>query len=495
VPISGSPVPPPRSAPPKQKPAAAPPAAPTIPVAMPVYNSPPATASAQELTADADNPFAAAFNTRKADDASSSMDLAFEPGSTGSAAEFRRNRPRRKRRGPSLLLIGLVAVIAVPVFCGGLGTAVAWYLRVFQGGDSGLGIADVPDTSGQLNFNFRKPGDPWQQDKDLQVKMKLHFAMKRTKPDDNFALLGRDYKTRTPSEAELREEALTRLKTYLPDSLETETKPASDKTHLGGQPARVLEFSGMDEQNVLMNGECYMLTYQGYAYWFFTWGPASERDAIQPEWDKLRKGFTIGNNRAGWTETGRATEIARNSSGSKIRFTLKPVKGLWKTEPLDNEDVRAHYEKADLVLIGTYPGEPKTQVKASTSATAQVVVLDDKPNATLVDAIKTARDFLLEREKDKREGGDFTYPNTKIDFVQDKTLHNIDDPIGKGLGAGQVQKLLVENEKDRLRYVVLRIVNHPSGTVMLWLECDNRFRDYWDAEFMELLGTLEFKEK
>ena len=199
----------------------------------------------------------------------------------------------------------------------------------------------------------------------------------------------------------------------------------------------------------------------------------------------------LGNNRSGWQETPRVTEIARSSSGTKLRFQLKPVKGLWKAEPLDSAEARATYEKADVVLIGTYPGDPKATVKAVSSATAQVVILDDKPRE-LPDAIKTARQFLLDREKDKREGGDFTYPNTKIDFVQDKTLHNIDEPIGKGLAKGQVQKLLVENDKDRYRYVVLRIMNHPEGIVMIWLECDNRYRDYWDPEFMAILESFEF---
>jgi hypothetical protein len=241
-----------------------------------------------------------------------------------------------------------------------------------------------------------------------------------------------------------------------------------------------------------MDGECYMLAHQGYGYWFFTWGPASERAAIEPEWQRAREGFRLGANRNGWQETPRETETVHASAAAKVRYTLKPVKGLWKKEPLDNAAARALYEKADLVLIGTYPGEPKSQVKASTSATAQVVILDGKKGLELPEAINAARDFLLERQKDKREGGDYTYPNTKIDFVQDKSIRSVDDPIGSGPAAGRVQKLLVENDKDRHRYVVLRIASHAQGVVVLWLECDNRYRDYWDPEFTALLETLQF---
>jgi hypothetical protein len=120
------------------------------------------------------------------------------------------------------------------------------------------------------------------------------------------------------------------------------------------------------------------------------------------------------------------------------------------------------------------------------------VILDDKKGLELPDAVNAARDFLLERQKDKREGGDYTYPNTKIDFVQDQSIRAIDEPIGTGQTKGRVQKLVVENDTDRHRYVVLRVANHPQGVVVLWLECDNRYRDYWDPEFMALLESLQF---
>lgn len=495
VPVAKSPVPPPRAAPskPKLAPVAAPPPPPApttvtptaYPVAQPVVAAPPVARPVGD-----DNPVGTTFPPPVPDAPAASADLAFDQSSTGAAAGFRRRPPRRKRRGLSGILVGVVAVLALPVICGGLVGAAGWYLGYFQG-ESVQDIPDVPDPAAAGNFTYRKPGPAWQQDKDLQLKLKLHFAMKRAQPDDHFALYFRDYKTRSPSEAELREEAVTRLKAYLPETPEMELRPAGDKATLGGRPARVLDFVGADDKSVLMNGECYFLTFQGYAYWFFTWGPASEVDAIKPEWEKVRQGFNLGNNRPGWQETPRVTEVARSSSGSKLRYQLNAVKGLWKAEALDTVETRAQFDKADLVLVGTYPGDPKATVRAASSTTAQVVILEDKPKE-LPDAIATARAFLLERLKGKSEGGEYTYPNTKVDFVQDKTLRSIDDPIGKGMAKGQVLKLLVENDKDRYRFVVLRVMNLPQGVVVLWMECDNRFRDYWDPEFMALLETFEF---
>jgi hypothetical protein len=271
-----------------------------------------------------------------------------------------------------------------------------------------------------------------------------------------------------------------------------ESHEPNDETQLGGEPARTRDFSGVDENNVLMNGTCYMVAHQGYGYWFFTWGPQLELETLKPEWDRVRAGFKLGNSRPGWQPRGRPTEIARSSSGSSPRFQLRYVKGLWKIEPITDAN-RAQYDKADLVLAGSYSADGKPSSKAATAATAQVVILSDKKDVELKEAIEAARAFLLESQRGKGEGGDYLFPKTKIDLVQDTTLQNIDEPIGKDREKGHVQKLLVENDDNRHRYVVLRVMNSPQGVVVLWLECDNRYRDYWDTEFMTLLETFEFQ--
>jgi hypothetical protein len=467
------------AAPPTAKPAAPPPlalpvTAPVIPIAIPVLSARPNATPVAAL--------APAAETLP------EPDLQFDSGVTRAASGARRRGPRSKRRGSTLFLVGLFAGLVL--VCGGIVAGAALLVGYPPNFNLGLRPSGESWEWPQGNCAFRSPGDAWQHDKEWQVKLNVNHVMKRARPDNYLALCFQDYKNRSPSEAELLEGVNTRLKTYLPGSLETELKPAADNQTLGSQPARVLEFTGIDENSVFMTGECYLLSYRGYAYWFFTWGPDKDRDAIKPEWEHLRQGFTLLENRSGWTETPRETEIAGSAAGAKIGCRLKPVKGLWKAVSLDNAEARAQYEKAALVLTGTKPG---STVKAATAATAQVVILDETIPKDLAGAVVAAHDFLLERQKDKRDGGDYTYPDTKIEAVQDKTLKNIDDPIGKGPTAGQVQKLIVANDKDRHRYVVLRVMNHPQGVVVLWLECDNRYRDYWDPEFMALLESFEFK--
>jgi hypothetical protein len=452
---------------PNAAPSRAAPVARAVPAAAPLPSEPPLARPVQPQT------------TQSSDMPGPLADLSFDDAAPSGTL---RRRGGKRRRWPALIA-GLIVMAVLAVTCGGV-VAVAFWLV----GQSD----DFAATAAEGNFAFIRPGKPWVQDKEVQLKLQAHLAMKRGRPDAHFALFFKDFKTRMPSDAELRQEAVNRVKALFPDTPEMEPHEASDQTQLGGEAARTLEFSGVDENSVLMNGSCYMVTHQGYAYWFFTWGPQLELEALKPEWEQVRGGFRLGNSRPGWQPLGRPTEIARSSSGSKPRFQLKYVKGLWKIEPITDAN-RTQYDKADLVLTGMYSAEGKPSSKAATAATAQVVILRDKQDVELKEAIDAAHSFVLERYRAKGENGDFLFPDTKLELVQDTALQNIDEPIGKGRDKGQVQKLLVENDPNRHRYVVLRIMNSPQGVVVLWLECDNHYRDYWDSEFMTLLETFEFQ--
>ena len=96
----------------------------------------------------------------------------------------------------------------------------------------------------------------------------------------NIALLVKDYKDRLPSEAEMLDESERgKLRSFFRE-LEWELQSKDSQTRLAGHPAQVLQFQGDDADRVTMNGECYMLAFHGYGYWFFTWAPLGdlERD-------------------------------------------------------------------------------------------------------------------------------------------------------------------------------------------------------------------------
>ena len=50
---------------------------------------------------------------------------------------------------------------------------------------------------------------------------------------------------------------------------------------LAGKPAWVVEFEGIDPDSVEVRGQVYLMSAYGYAYWFFTWAPGSERERAE----------------------------------------------------------------------------------------------------------------------------------------------------------------------------------------------------------------------
>jgi hypothetical protein len=143
--------------------------------------------------------------------------------------------------------------------------------------------------SRQFNYRFVFPDAAWKQDNQARVHVKANLlAMRRTDPDAWFALAARDFKTRTPSKTEVIDEAVKRLEGHL---RQFEWDPAPDGS-LAGLPAWVVKFQGKVD-NAIMKGECYILSRHTITYWFTSWCPAKDANAMASEWPKIREGFSL----------------------------------------------------------------------------------------------------------------------------------------------------------------------------------------------------------
>ena len=223
--------------------------------------------------------------------------------------------------------------------------------------------------------------------------MHVDLAYRRTGPSSAMALAFKDYQKRLPRDAELIDEALGKIHTYL-GNVEYEIKPKGEEVKLGGQPALALEFTGEDPEHVLVEGECLTTASRGFGYWYFAWGPQEEHDNLTAEWATLRQGFSLGKLREGWTEAPPKTLTL----GGKLPYKLDYAEEVWHKEELDGYDPHA-----DAVLMG-YDPKDKEGRRGDMVAVVQVLGLDKA--ADLAAAVKAARDQLLEMEKEKQAGAD-----------------------------------------------------------------------------------------
>jgi hypothetical protein len=307
----------------------------------------------------------------------------------------------------------------------------------------------------------------------VQVRFNVNLVMRRSAPANTLGLYFKDYKKRLPGEAEMVDEALGKLRGYF-KRVQWEVQPKSDATPLGGRPALRMEFEGDDPDEVPVSGECRMLAYRGVGYWFFTWCPSAEKEQASRDWEALRQGFRLLGGREGWQERPPETERVR---GTRAAYQLAFLKGLWQ-----RVDLKGYDPRADLVLLGN---DPSQKPYAGRAAAVQVLVLPRQPDLT--SAARAAREHLLKRQQDPEGEG---YPATTIAAVKDRAGADIDRDEKIGAFPGRLSKLRVTNDESRERYVVLGVVNRPEGVLALVGDCDWNRRDFWDREFMPLLGSL-----
>jgi hypothetical protein len=384
-------------------------------------------------------------------------------------------RSRRAFRRPARHIAGwifaIVAGILVPTVAVWGGLWLRHYLKNYSADEEPTRAASA------YNARFVMPGKPWTRDKDIQRRFNVHIGMKSPEHNNGVALLFKDYKDRLPSDAEMLDEAVGRLRAYF-KGLEWELQTKDGQTRLANHAAQMLQFQGDDTENVTVNGECYMLAFRGYGYWFFIWAPLGEleRDgeSIRAEWARLRNSFSLDDERKGWKAKPREALVV---SGKKAKYRLAYVKGLWTREASEDED-----PQMDMLLRGQEP-DPERKPLAGKDATVQVLVLPPQPE--LPSAAAAALAYVKQREMK-------LYERTVFEPVRDKN-GEIDRDAKIGAETGRLSKWHVKNTEELERFLSIAVVDRPDGVVVLIGDCLWERRDFWDQEFAALFKTFKVR--
>jgi hypothetical protein len=364
-----------------------------------------------------------------------------------------RGRPRRWSR-----VAGVVVVLAA---IGG-GAAGVWWLLQQAGTDEEASDGSHASTH---NYRFDYPRG-WKVDRKAKQALGANLAMARTQPNAGLAIFAHDYKTRSPRDAELHDQAVTWLEKYF-RGFEFQVKPDA---MLDGLPARRFDFQG-ELDNVLVNGECLMLARRGYGYWLVTWAPAERRDAAAEDWVAARDGFHFFDNRDGWAEKKpRQVQV----KGEKVAYRLAYTEGVWRKQPLDGFD-----PDVDLMLRGL---DPKDDDKFADRAAIVTVLKLPRGEGNPQAAAAAAREHLLQKQKE-------LYPETTVEAVPDKSGPG-DGPTDFGGTRGHLARLRVKNSASREVYIELATALAPDGVLVIQCECLWPRREFWQREFAPLLGTL-----
>ena len=316
------------------------------------------------------------------------------------------------------------------------------------------------------NCQFIVPPAPWAQDISLRVPTGANLlTLRRRDPNAWLALAAKDYKTRTPRDAEVIDEGVRRLEGYF-RNFQWEQKGDVD---MAGQRAQHLIFQG-EANEVRMSGVCYVLTARGIAYWLTLWTPAATADKEGAELRNMAERFSLLHERDGWAEKRPPVKTFR---GTRLAYTLRDTEGIWEREP---EPQNADAD-ADLLLRGRDQADPK-----DVSRMAQVLVLVLGKQG---DPAAAARSHLEAQEKKDN-------PAITVEPLSDK--EDGARPVQVGNARGHVVALHVKGE-SRHRFVLLAAVRLPDHLLVVQCDCDLKGRSLWERDFRQLLGTLSLAKK
>ncbi|MBI1914292.1 MAG: hypothetical protein HYS12_06080 [Planctomycetes bacterium] len=389
-----------------------------------------------------------------------------------------RSRKRRRPGNPWRLPIALLVAVLV---VGGAAVGIA----VLVGRDASSGKNETDDSQKYVkhNFRFKAPAAPWESDDELRKTMEVALAYRRKGPVNCMALDIQDYGVRFPGKGVLIDEALGHLRKYFPELAWAPKAPATtDKLEkcelLASQPALGIEFEGSHNE-VDYAGECLIVEYRGWVYWFYTFAPQNTPQA-RNEWPDLRAGFGLLDERAGWQEKEPDRQRVQGNG-----YALAYAKGIWQ----QRQNPELWDARADLVLEGRDPKDNREgeASKAGKVALVQVVLLPREKNLT--SAAAAVRDHLL-----ARYAKDYGIDKKDVQLTVD-----LDKKGAKKEGNTRVGKATGHVSKNRLqpaggtadRFVLLATVPQGDQVVAIYADCDWKRHDFWEQEFNALLEKFE----
>ena len=384
--------------------------------------------------------------------------------------------PRRRGRGSRARGRLVVAAVALGVVILAVGIClVVFFSDICEliGSKTGPSAQPSPDQVWKKgNFRFRSPEAPWEL-MDGKTILGADLVMRRQEPDSWFALVVMDYVSRMPRDDEVLRTARARLSNYFTElDTKLQTADQEEEPRLGDRPARCLLFRGK-RNDELLSGECLMMAYQGVAYWFFTWAPASrDQEEVKEEWSKLRQGFALLQEREKWT--GKVPKQGW-AQGQKAKYTLRYPEDIWRQDPSDD---------ADLFLVGRDPDDPKNARKG---ATLTVLVRPIQPD--LEAAAKEGCGLYEVREREAFK---------EVEFEPAARAEKSGLPEGSirlGPVKAHLIRLRVKMGGQRVRFVALAVVPWPEHTLLIICDCSWDHHDAWEDRFWPILQSIALEHK
>lgn len=314
----------------------------------------------------------------------------------------------------------------------------------------------------------------WSPEKELRQRLDAITAWHHDEGDAWFAVAVQDYGQQRPRDSELMKNAIDRLEAHFGDALELANRPA--KSELAGEECQYIRFKGTFK-TVTWYGECYLLAYHGFGYWFFVatssrWGAAGDAAHMKAELEK-GKGLVLDTERKGWREQPPKMDTFHAQAAP---LSIMIPSGVWtKNAAKDIE------ETGELFVFGRFPRDKDNRKNAS------ILVFTSDKKSDLKESLREARAYLEKRRQEEND-------KYKYMVAQEGVAESgMQETVGDRLGQQVELKLLLGDEPKR--FVLLAVVHHEDKAFVIYCDCAWENRQIWQQDFRNALATLKFAKK
>lgn len=320
-------------------------------------------------------------------------------------------------------------------------------------------------------FTF-KPLNSYTKDQKLAQTLQTKFAY-TGKEKDLWLLYYKDFKTRNPTGTEMHQEMISRLKLFLPKSLEWEEN--AEGVEIGKVPFRKFVVEGTKEDSSAWVGDCYSANINGVFFLILCLVPIDSKDLVQESWMKFNQGLAIKSNaKVDWKPTPRKTKLV---AVEKLKMSFTAPESIWLPQ-----DVKDYDTNPESVFIGKNNSDSGDFLNQK--AKLQVFALPNPiKDEKAWDMVEEKLFELLKEEKTA---------DTKIEKYVD-TKHKFHELNNKNITA-KAENFTIKVDDQIQKLIFWGKYSTKNGSLLFVCEIPFKTKDYWLEELNDILQSITMTE-
>jgi hypothetical protein len=316
-------------------------------------------------------------------------------------------------------------------------------------------------------FTF-KPLNSYTKDQKLAQTLQTKFAY-TGKEKDLWLFYYKDFKTRNPTGTEMHQEMISRLKLFLPKSLEWEEN--AEGAELGKVPFRKFVVEGTKEDSSAWVGDCYSANINGVFFLILCLVPIDSKDLVQESWMKFNQGLAIKSNaKVDWKPTPRKTRLV---TIEKLKMSFAAPESIWFPQ-----DIKDYDTSPESVFIGKNASDAGDFLNQK--AKLQVFALSNPiKDEKAWDMVEEKLFELLKEEKTA---------DTKIEKFVD-TKHKFPELNNNKITA-KAENFTIKVDDQIQKLIFWGRYSTKNGSLLFVCEIPFKTKDYWLEELNDILQSL-----